>query len=368
MSKSLLALQLLPSAMANKSLAQSSMQSDTGGAGGLAQSLLADLTAPKNAAQNAPEAPAADKNWVFGLPGSSALSKSVSSMGQGSDMLDITKPLNVPQTVANASRDAPASTASTPTVVNTPAGPKVIWEPKAAPDYSGLHNPLLDEWQKSGLLQNPNGFTHYESPDKKFPFVGPNYNKIGEEKGYWYDPYTDRYYENPNTLKGIIKDEGAAPKQPSLLSQLFPALGTMAAASGGQALGSKLVSSLFGGGASNGTDSGGSSGIFGHIFNSLLANSPAEGQGPPSLGDGFSLLGGGNDAASIDSGLLGGSPAAPLVATLLGSLLAGKAGVGQLTGAPEDNSAGGTFGRAQEGISTGGLSEVARGAKKLFGF
>lgn len=345
MSKALLALQLLPTALANNDLAKGITQqpvSDSMSASqGLAKSLISDLLSSPNKDQGVGSVFGTSNFPTVGTPIDAGFSK-------------FTDPLQAPV---------------------VPTEPKLLYQAAAPHDYSGLHNPLLDSWGKEGLLNNPLDFNHYESADKKFPFVGPHYQKMGDEAGYWYDPYTDKYYQNKNTLNGIEKGQGALPKKPSLLSQLLPVLG----ASGATAAGQGIANSLFGGSSDSG-------GVFGKLLSGLFKNSSNQEGVSPSLGsnfslgsdggmfgniggessglgtDGLNLFGGGSEAG------MGATPFAPIALTVLGSMLAGKDGLGVLTGAPDDNSATGTLGRIQDGITTGGISEGVRKAKHIFGF
>lgn len=255
MSQALLASLLLPAAQAlqnrtNAQISSATSGSDTGQT--LGEKLVSDLTPKVN--RSTPVGPA------FPMQSRSVSQSPISTSS-------VITPLQVP------------TGSAAPAITDTPTGPKVLWQPDAAPDYSSLKNPLLDSWTKGGVLPNPNGFTHYESSDKSLPFVGPNYLKNGASSGYWYDPFTDKYYENPNSVSGLVKAQGAAPKTPSLLSQLLPTIATIGAGSAASALGKSLFS----------------------------------GSGPSLLSQLFNSIGGSEGGRTLDpSALLGTDPASAL--------------------------------------------------------
>lgn len=59
---------------------------------------------------------------------------------------------------------------------------------------------------------------------QKYPMpVGPLYRELGEQPGYIYNPYTDKYTPNPKTQQEILEAQGLGPeKPPSLMDQLLP--------------------------------------------------------------------------------------------------------------------------------------------------
>ena len=143
---------------------------------------------------------------------------------------------------------ASPTAAAAVTAPSSVQAPKILFTPKAAPDFSSFNNPILNdiskEWQEEGY--NPNGFDHYAAPDGSgLPFVGPNYLKSGAQAGMFYNPYTDSYSPNINSLIGVKKAEGDLPKTPSLLDQLFPTLATVGATAGIGALAKDGIGSLF---------------------------------------------------------------------------------------------------------------------------
>jgi hypothetical protein len=78
------------------------------------------------------------------------------------------------------------------------------------------------------------------SPDKKYPFIGPNYHKHGEVPGFIYDPYSDTY-RKPRTEDEIRQAQGKGPKEePGLGDLLVPVAAGGLALAGGQALGKEI--------------------------------------------------------------------------------------------------------------------------------
>jgi hypothetical protein len=86
----------------------------------------------------------------------------------------------------------------------------------------------------------------FPSPDPKYPFVGANYQKYGEADGYIYDPYTDKYYINPETYKETAYKTGAMkkPENTGLMATLIPIVGVAGATEIAKALGVKAVPAL----------------------------------------------------------------------------------------------------------------------------
>lgn len=79
------------------------------------------------------------------------------------------------------------------------------------------------------------------SPNKTYPFVGPNYQKYGEVKGYVYYPYNDSYYVDPNAVKSQYEAQGLLKKEqkPSLVDQVLPIVASNGAYYGGKILAEK---------------------------------------------------------------------------------------------------------------------------------
>ena len=77
----------------------------------------------------------------------------------------------------------------------------------------------------------------------KYPTVGANYNKYGEQPGYIYYYANDTYYPDPKAVKGTLQAQGAIPadpKTPSAWEQLAPIAGAGLAVAGGSALGKQI--------------------------------------------------------------------------------------------------------------------------------
>jgi len=83
---------------------------------------------------------------------------------------------------------------------------------------------------------------------RKYPFVGANYEKYGEQPGFIYDPYTDKYYQNPKSTLERYQEEGLVEKPvtpPSLGESLLP-IGIAAAAPTIASIGAKEGLGLLG--------------------------------------------------------------------------------------------------------------------------
>lgn len=75
--------------------------------------------------------------------------------------------------------------------------------------------------------------------------VGPNYYKYGEQAGFVYDPYSDKYRRDPKVAKQYYESQGLIepePKTPSLTDTILPIAGTAGAIYGAQAIAPELVS------------------------------------------------------------------------------------------------------------------------------
>lgn len=78
----------------------------------------------------------------------------------------------------------------------------------------------------------------------KYPVaVGPNYNKWGEQQGWNYNPYTDKYTPDPKAVHDLGVSQGTVtdpPKQPGLGQTLLPIAGALGAVEIGKELGSSV--------------------------------------------------------------------------------------------------------------------------------
>lgn len=73
----------------------------------------------------------------------------------------------------------------------------------------------------------------------KYPRVGPAYMQFGEQQGYIYDPYGDRYFPDPKVANKYYEDSGLKPKSesPGLMGTVGPIAGAGLAYSAGTAIG-----------------------------------------------------------------------------------------------------------------------------------
>jgi len=78
----------------------------------------------------------------------------------------------------------------------------------------------------------------------KYPVTpGPNYNKWGEQQGWNYNPYTDKYTPDPKAVHDLGVEQGTVkdpPKQPGLGQTLLPIAGALGAVEIGKELGSSV--------------------------------------------------------------------------------------------------------------------------------
>ena len=105
-----------------------------------------------------------------------------------------------------------------------------------------------------------------QNPGRYPVAVGPNYLKYGEQKGWIYNPYTDRYTPDPNAVKDLQIAQGVRqpdPKKPSLSDTLVPVAAVGGTLIASQELGKEIpglikdagsgikdaASGLFGGGS-----------------------------------------------------------------------------------------------------------------------
>lgn len=192
-------------------------------------------------------------------------------------------------------------------------------------------------------------FTRHPSTNPAYPFVGDNYIKLGEQPGYIYHPYTDKYYVDPKAVENQYKKQGHIKGDPSLMQQIAP----LAAATGGVAL-AKTVGTGLPGYIKEGI--AGAKGLFG-----IGSSAPAAGGVAGSAGAGLTaptITGAEMVTGAAPSGLLG-IGALPLAAIAAGTFLGGKSAYDMIRG-KKDNSIQGKIGRTTLGIATGGLSEIAR--------
>lgn len=120
---------------------------------------------------------------------------------------------------------------------------------------------------------------------ERYGRVGPNYQKFGEQKQFYYDSYTDTYHVDPKAREQELQNIGVMekPKEPPSLAQtLLPIAGVGTALYGGKYIGENIgslpekISGMFGGGevAKQGAAqaAGTGSGIAGGFVESAGAN------------------------------------------------------------------------------------------------
>ena len=101
---------------------------------------------------------------------------------------------------------------------------------------------IYDERQVKGY--NPG--SGQQQPGK-YPYVGPAYQKYGEQPGWTYSPRDDKYYRDQATREGLDEYEQQqglkekAPKQPGLLDTVAPVAGTLGAIYLGKTLGTEAI-------------------------------------------------------------------------------------------------------------------------------
>lgn len=79
----------------------------------------------------------------------------------------------------------------------------------------------------------------------KYPApVGQNYNRYGEQPGYVYNPYTDKYLPDPKVQGEYLQSQGLGePKAPGLGETILPIAATAGALYGAQAAAPQLIGS-----------------------------------------------------------------------------------------------------------------------------
>lgn len=215
----------------------------------------------------------------------------------------------------------------------------------------------------------------------KYPYVGPAYQKYGEQPGWTYSPRDDKYYRDAASREQLDQYEQQqglkekTPKQPGLLESVAPVAGTLGAMYLGKTLGQEAIpfakDALGLGSAATGTTAGGAAspgllGASGNVISSTsLPSVTATGGGASTAATGGASVSGAVPAAP--GGLLSGIAPMAGSASGLGALggiaaatyLGGKSAYNMLKG-KEDKSAQGYLGRGILGMATGGLSELAR--------
>lgn len=220
---------------------------------------------------------------------------------------------------------------------------------------------------------------------EKYPIVGANYNKYGEQQGYVYNPWTDLYDPDPRAQQqyyesaGLIEPEKKPPGMLETLAPLAAGAGALGVAQGFAKDPKGFISGI--------------GGLFGGA-ESPIAEAAAVQAAAPTAGASTGLLGGASapvatsaatgapaTAAELGAtqaapgGLLSGLPSLGTVAPLAGvagGIALGARGIRDMyKGEPESyanvaKNPIGVGGRATLAIATGGLSELGR-AVGLFG-
>lgn len=83
-----------------------------------------------------------------------------------------------------------------------------------------------------------------KNPGKYPAPVGQNYNRYGEQPGYVYNPYTDKYLPDPKVQGEYLQSQGLGePKAPGLGETILPIAATAGALYGAQAAAPQLIGS-----------------------------------------------------------------------------------------------------------------------------
>ena len=200
----------------------------------------------------------------------------------------------------------------------------------------------------------------FPSPNPNYAFVGPNYQKHGEVSSYDYNPYSDSYTPNKEAAQnmGLLERD---PKPPSLTQQVAPlAIGLSAAELAkytGQQAG-PMIKDGIGGLLSSGAKTTATT-----LPEVAVQSTPAIQSGSISSAYTPYL----NAQPAAEPGLMSGAggliSASPLAAAGVvgGAALLAK-GAKDLYKGNKTKGWEGWGGRAQLGITTGGLSELARAA------
>lgn len=86
-----------------------------------------------------------------------------------------------------------------------------------------------------------------KNPNRYPIAVGPSYQQWGEQQGWIYNPYQDKYYPDPKSQEQLQKAQGLIEEPPGLLEQALPLAGTVAAGAAAKAIGAKIPDYISGG-------------------------------------------------------------------------------------------------------------------------
>ncbi len=229
------------------------------------------------------------------------------------------------------------------------------------------------------MARNTN-FTRHPSPSPKYPFVGDNYLKYGEQAGYVYYPYDDSYYIDKKAAQKYAEDSGQVekPKEPAGLGTVLAGTAglaglTAAAQQGGRGIinaitGTKAIDPVAGLGSTitdAATTQATNQGLLGLGGNTAASTAP---QGVGTALNGGTIMTDGTVTGSpgmisgvmSNLGSLGGLTGAGVGAGVLGGIALGAKGAKDLLQGNETKGGLDWASRATLGIATGGLSELAR--------
>jgi len=153
---------------------------------------------------------------------------------------------------------------------------------------------------------------------QKYPFVGPSYKKYGEQPGFLYDPYIDKYRPDPKAKEELAKAQGTyvePQKQPGLSDLVIPIAGIGAATAVGKGIGEYVTGAgAAGSGSAGGGLLSGAKDFFGIGGAPAVSSGPAgvAGIGPVAPGYGGIADGGmyANMVQGQNSGLMAGGEVA----------------------------------------------------------
>lgn len=165
----------------------------------------------------------------------------------------------------------------------------------------------------SKLTLTPSGVVTPEKYSSQGLPVGPYYMHYGEQPGFIYDPYTDRYTPDPNVANNYYEQAGLAEKPdkgPSAAEQIGYLGGAALVSSGGTALGQAAI----GGGTAAAGGTAGATGAGAVASTSTASGLPAAagytGTGAATSSGAAATTGGTASSTGSGTGLLSGSGAA----------------------------------------------------------
>lgn len=192
-----------------------------------------------------------------------------------------------------------------------------------------------------------------KNPGKYPAPVGQNYNRYGEQPGYIYNPYTDKYLPDPKVQGEYLQSQGLGePKPPGLGETILPIAATAGALYGAQAAAPQLVGSW-----------GKGEGLLGGIKNTLgFGGEAAASSAPNVLSPGIAegLASSANDVAAWNAAATGDAAALDSLALQSG---ASSGATGATSAAEGLSGAGAPPGLGMQALGYGG---AALGAYNAF--